>query len=206
MKLYQFILLALQAYALNACVSYSGHTTVANYAQIADPPIKEYAENVYLFMDGEEIDFKYIKLGVIDVSGSQGAKLDQVLQNVKSHAWAHYANAVIVVKTDRVTRIKTTDNIDDKYDKQENYSSLHATGVAVQIEIDSAFVAKYGPAQDSVWIKKKIAKEDALKQTAENPDFGKKKKKPVIVSVLRGIGLVAFLGGAILLKIYTVDE
>lgn len=144
-------------------------------------------------MKGEEIDFKYTKLGMVEATGKQYASLNEVMHSMKHRAWLNYANAIIMVKSDKI--IKKVDQnylYTDEYDSVDKYSATHLSRVAVQIELDSAFVAKDGAEKDPVWLEMKNnyitpTQIDSLKQSENS------KKKPFGRRALESFLMAAFV-------------
>lgn len=193
-KFHHFILLVLNASALSSCAVRYGNKTMNSYGKIAEAQKKEYADFVLIFMEGEELDFKYTKLGLVEATGKQYASLNEVMHSMKHRAWLNYANAIIMVKSDKILRKEGQNYLfSDEYDSETNYTATHLSGIAVQIEIDSAFIAKYGAEKDPVWLEMKNnyltpTQIDSLKQSENS------KKKPFGQRVLEGLLIVAFVG------------
>lgn len=94
---------------------------------------KPKAENIYLFREGDSLDFEYIVLGAVSGEAATGAKEYMAESYMKYSAWENYANGIIEVKVD-------SSQILNKIKKIQ--------GKAVKINQDSLFFAKYGKISD----------------------------------------------------------
>ena len=119
----------------------AGCTTTYNngqFARISDVPCLEKPNNVHLFFGGETIDFNYEKVGFVEAGGEEELSNETVLNQLKYQAWQHCADAVIQVEKGYKYRGESS---------SDNSSEVHGnaifTGVAVKVQRDSAFIAKY---------------------------------------------------------------
>ena len=132
------------------------------------------SNKIYLFFNGEPIDFKYKKLGLIECQGYEYAKHSAILDHLKYQAWRNNANAIINISDGLNPRetgylFDSTPNV---------YQAKVFKGIAVSIDIDSAFIAKYGNNVDTSFI--------ANVQWA-NLQHGEKQESQFVISILATI-------------------
>jgi uncharacterized protein YbjQ (UPF0145 family) len=117
-----------------------GYNVVEDFTQLEKVDCKVYPEEVFLFFLGETTDFKYQKVGTINLTGTTSTTREELLSRLKSNASDHCANAIIGIQVSNMNRQLGIVNDDSPY----NYMANTVSGLAVRIERDSAFNAKYG--------------------------------------------------------------
>ena len=117
-----------------SCTTYQNQLSNTNILTVDDLPCENRSDGVYLFFDQEEIDFDYTKIGFVHVNETIIQGDDYSLDFLKYKAWANCANAILFIKSDY--KIWSLD--------EDVYSDRIYGGVAVKINIDQAFIAKYG--------------------------------------------------------------
>lgn len=146
----QILLLFLVGATLSSCSVTYGDYDYGEYTRIdsihcIDPPA-----SIYLFYEGEPLDFEYVKLGEVESSGAKHSSNASVLDHLKYKAWINCANGLINVSAGYRDREQGTLFHSDL---EEIYSSRYYHAIAVQIETDSAFVSKYGLGMDTGFVK-----------------------------------------------------
>lgn len=106
----------------------------------------------YLFWNNEPLSFSYKKIGRIEVAGD--FKDDVLLDFLKWKAHEVHANGIITIE-------KTKSQILSKH-ATANYPAEYQTitvlsGIAVDIQTDSAFIAKYGMAKNDGYYQRVMA-------------------------------------------------
>lgn len=105
------------------------------------------ADAVPLFFQGENLDFNYQKIALIEVEGEKEHLDIELLNWLKYHAWSNCANGIINVEK---VHLKVAGSASTGFDEEE---SLYGDkkiyqGIAVNIQKDSTFVKKYGDSTD----------------------------------------------------------
>lgn len=146
-----------------SCSVTRGDHTYSTYTKInTQKTCKTKAPHVYLFHEGEETDFDYTKLGEVEAHGGDYASNREVLDCLKLKAWSNCANGLIQIKSGYKTRTKILGN---NPDSTENYNSKYYSALAVDIEMDSTFIEKYGMHQDTSFVKNVSADKLQRKQS-----------------------------------------
>ncbi|MES2587354.1 MAG: hypothetical protein V4622_00155 [Bacteroidota bacterium] len=129
--LFLFIFLS---YIFCSCnpLSYSSHV---DYTVLSQTNCENRTENVFLFFDGEQTDFEYQKLGLIEVK--QIHSQEMTFDLMKEQAYKMCGNAVINIKKNTTSEIYT-----DKNNKIQTYNRISYTGIAVAIDGNSGFMLK----------------------------------------------------------------
>jgi hypothetical protein len=128
----RMILLAIGCLVLisvTSCTS-SDNITKVIYTSVEKYDCWEKAENIYLFKDGDSLNFEYYEIGTVESEAEKGPKEYLAESHLKYKAWDNYANAVINLKEETVQNTK------------------RLKGQAVKIKQDSVFYAKYGRIND----------------------------------------------------------
>ena len=86
-------------------------------------------EKVELFFESETIDFKYEKLGVIEVIGEQSATDAEILEKLKKMAKSKCCDAIINLKRGYVVRER---GVVFNNEPVENYSDIAYFGLGVK--------------------------------------------------------------------------
>lgn len=163
-----FILSLLSIGLFSKCVSY-GNTTVSQYTPIKNTPCNQPPSNFYLFFEGESLDFKYEKVGLVETDGEEYAKTEDMINNLSYKAWNNCANGLINIKHEIREREKgrTFDST-----STEIYNSQHYSAVAINIDTDSTFLAKHGSGIDTTFVQNvkaynnQVSKDDTQELTA----------------------------------------
>jgi hypothetical protein len=138
------------------------------------------AENIYLFNEGDSLDFEYIILGTVEGEAEKGSKEYLAESNLKYQAWSNYANAVIYLKEESIENVNANKNL------------KRLKGQAVKIKQDSAFFVKYGKINDLTFLDDLNKKEDIDPRKKYEDDL-KSKKFLGVLSVILYIGLLVVL-------------
>lgn len=151
-----FIALSFLTLFWQSCfVTHGDHTYSSSIIPNDQKPCEKMASHVYLFYEGEEIDFNYTKLGEVEANGGEFASNQEVMDYLMLEAWANCANGLIHIKSGRTQRTRGY-LLDSDSDLDRTYSSKHYTAVAVNIEMDRAFVTKYGLKQDTTFVNRAV--------------------------------------------------
>ena len=154
--------LLLMVYA-TSCMPY-GTLTQVNYTQLQKSPCAEKSNRIYLFFKGEQYDFNYEKIGLIEVNGRAYANEAEVLDYMKKKAWEQCADAIINIEIGETTRESGISFVEET---EEVYRSKMYRGIAVNIYEDSTFFKKYYIPADTSFVERvnkkheKISKSDA---------------------------------------------
>lgn len=130
-KLNKFLL----AFILAGCVSY-GENTRSSLVSFNEIQCEQKSSNLYLFVEGENIDFEYEKIGLIEVQSGQFATSEEAFDELKYQVWNNCANGIINIEQSSTLRETGTTFVDN----EEMYSSYVVTGVAVRITEDDDFI------------------------------------------------------------------
>lgn len=153
--------------------------TSAEYSSISTLPCENRSDQIYLFFAGEDIDFRYQKLGFIEVTGEASASLDEVMYRLKYEAWKNCANGIIQLSNINKHSYSTTG---------ESVSSTRLKvyqGIAVHIDTDAEFYFENGYQPDSTLAK--TYQKEVLLQTRKT----EMKKKEVPILIFLGITIAA---------------
>lgn len=127
-----------------------GDYTTSKYSCIQSNTNLTYANSIYTFYLGEELDFSYIRLGEVEAHGDKYATDKEIKDKLMYQAWMHGANGIINIQSDYKER-------EEGYLFDEEsvnyYSSKYYQGIAVKIDTDSYFVEKYGQGIDTSFVK-----------------------------------------------------
>lgn len=132
-----------------SCGVHYGYYVNDSFAKITDEPCLQKWEGVYLFFEGEELPFTYKKIGLVQAESPENGTASINLDYLKAKAWSNCANGIISIKDNYKTR--TSGNYLDA-ESEEVYSSQVYSGIAVKIDIDSAFISKYGYLRDTSFV------------------------------------------------------
>ena len=78
-----------------ACLAQDGIKT--QYAPIQQDSCPQGSDRMYLFFEGEPIDYTYKKLGIVEAEAGNSVSTWQMLNCLKYEAWNNCANAVIAI-------------------------------------------------------------------------------------------------------------
>lgn len=170
--------LALMGFFFTGCAMTRGDYIKSEYTQLNEVECQEPQPQMYLFFEGEPLDFDYTRLGHVEAIGDRYADNDEVLDHLKYEARENCANGIINIRKgirDRTEGVGLSAENDRPYDAH----TFH--GVAVQIDTDTTFLKKYGDQTDTTYIEEvETTLEKERKQTGTQ----------VVVSILTGIGAV----------------
>ena len=175
-----FILSLLSIGFFSKCVSY-GNTTVSQYSPIKSTPCNQPPTNFYLFFEGETLDFKYEKIGLVETDGAEYAKTEDMINNLSYEAWNNCANGLINIKHEIREREKgrTFDST-----STEIYNSQHYSAVAINIDTDSLFLAKHGTGIDTSFVQN---------VKAYNNQVSKNTSDDVTTSLIAGVLVIVII-------------
>lgn len=170
---------------LPSCVVTYGEDNFSRITRVNEIECNEKADRMYLFFEGEPIDYTYERIGLVEANGDQYTKDEVVLDYLKYEAWNACANAIININRDFKTREEgyVLDNKDDI----DLYDATVFSGLAVRIHTDSAFVAKYGTGLDTSF--KQAVVEDTNQRIKEANRLG----TIYTVSIVLGLILMAMI-------------
>ncbi|MGD9900194.1 MAG: hypothetical protein AB7T22_13815 [Calditrichaceae bacterium] len=148
-KLPAIILLLTIAIFTKGCLLTYGDYTGGQFTSIANETCDKKADKIYLFFEGEQLDFEYKKIGLVEANGDASASNAKVFNHLRYQAWKNCANGII--------------NISDGYknrdqgvllspETRDTYSSKVFKGIAVKIKTDSAFISMYGADVDTSFV------------------------------------------------------
>lgn len=180
-----FIIL-LPAFLLSGCAIY-GDNILTQSSTLSDVICEEEPTQIYLFFAGENIDFKYQKIALIEAVGNEYSSNEKILDHLKYEAWRNCANAIINIENnfkERTTGLSLNDSSEDVY------SVPVFTGIAVKIEKDSAFISSHGNAIDTSFVAQVRADHAAKVQQASTQNIA------ILVIIALGVFvLLASLAG-----------
>ena len=134
------LLLLLMAPVLQGCLVYGGNTQ-SQFAAINKIECTQPSQELYIFTEGESIEFDYVNIGMIEVQGGEFASLEEVFEALKNEAKRNCANAIIHIK--QSTTVRETGVVFDDPSEEDLYTSSVLTGIAIKVEIDEHFREKY---------------------------------------------------------------
>jgi hypothetical protein len=143
------VLIILTAIVNNSCVVTYGDSTRGEYTAIQEYNSIEKDSSIYLFYNGEQLDFQYRKIGEVESEGSEYASNTEVLNYLKYKAWENGANGLINIKSDYKNREQ---GVLFNSESEDIYNSKYYSAIAVKIAVDSAFLAKYGNGTDTTFV------------------------------------------------------
>lgn len=162
----KFILILQMAILMSGCVAtenfYQSEITAKT-----DRPCVSKSDKLYLFFEGEPINFDYEVVGMVKSTGKKNASGDDVLNHLKYEAWSNCANAIINISQESVSKsyLQTDYNLTDTYNVP-SYS-----GLAIQISNVEEFAAKYRSKETPLDFTNKVEKQkksDASRSEAGN--------------------------------------
>jgi uncharacterized protein YbjQ (UPF0145 family) len=127
---------------LPACV---GPRVVEHYVPLASGHCVNRPQTMYVFFEGEQVDFKYKRVGQVQIVGNHQTSPADVLNLLQQSAANKCANVIIGVRSGSTYR-------DISYTESPiEHQSLTMSGLAVQVEEDSIFLQKYGHLANSTF-------------------------------------------------------
>jgi len=127
-----------------------GDYTTSQYTEIEPYECKVKDSTIYIFFEGEPVDFNYTKVGYVNAQGSKYATHAEVLNHLKYEAWKHCANGLIQTSSGFTYREREVEFFEEG--DTDVYSSKYYSALAVRIDTDSAFLAKYGSGIDTTFV------------------------------------------------------
>jgi hypothetical protein len=122
----------------------------SSFKKISNYSYRTKLKNVFLFFEGDTLDFKYKQLGSIEVSGRDFEDDTAMIDRLKFTAYQNCANAVIQISTQRAEKNYGGDFRTDA----RTYIRKTYRGIAVRIESDSLYKSNhFGNASDISFIK-----------------------------------------------------
>ena len=104
-------------------------------------------KQVYVFYDGEPINFKYKRLGSMEYLGEPERKGTTAIQYLQHKAWLNCADGIII--TNNAIRDVPTE-FDEEDGIISSYKQAHVNAIAVKMEKDSSFYAQNGQKDESL--------------------------------------------------------
>jgi hypothetical protein len=141
---------------LSACSSVD-YARMANYTPISTAPCNEKASKIHLFFQGENIDFAYEKLGLIELDESF-FRSTEVYDVLKKTAWNHCANGIINLHEENRSVYNSSTK---EYENVKSYK-----GIAVKIDTNSTFYQKHKNEHDLVFIDGVNNTNERIKETS----------------------------------------
>jgi len=175
------LLLLLSIATLNSCVTI-GNNIFTQITRSNDIPCTSPPSEIYVFLDGEIIDFEYQTIGEVEATGEMGSSNNEILDHLKYEAWKNCANGIIFVRSTETVReygsLLDTEN-------QDQYIAKKYIGLAVVIKPYEGFAEEHKHKPDSQFIDRV---EKTLDQYAQNEEA------EVTITVIAIIG--GLVGGA----------
>ena len=163
-----FLFLAPSILLLKGCfVSYGDYTSSQiSYLENTGVNCENRAPKIHVFFEGEMLDFKYRKIGIVEAEGDEYAGPNEVLNHLKYEAWKSCGNGLINVNSSFKDREQGY-LFDFDSDLTETYSSRYYSAIAVKIDTDSAFLEKYGSGVDTTFVTTvRKERDESVKQTS----------------------------------------
>ena len=173
----KMVYLLLISVTCSSCLVTHGDYLRTEYSPLNVTDCNPTPGNVYLFFDDEEIDFEYTKLGHVEAIGDRFSDNNEVLESLKYKAWQNCANGVIQIRKGTRYRREGMGLTTDETDIEYNANTFH--GLAVQIDVDSTFLAKYGNITQATFITRIEKRQEQSRQRTENQ---------LAMSALLGVG------------------
>ena len=70
----------------SGCLVTYGDNTISKITKIENTPCTERANKIYMFFEGEKIDFTYKKIGLVEAQGNNYALNNKVINHLKYSA------------------------------------------------------------------------------------------------------------------------
>ena len=151
-SVFNFLVVVGLSAILNSCLMTYGTYTQTEKTMFHNAPCDKKTDSLYLFFEGEQLNFKYQKLAFLEVKGDENAGTKEVLNEMRLEARNMCANGIININHD--VRLRESGRyFDFDEDSKDIYDSKTMTGLAVLIETDSVFLAKHpSPIKDTSYI------------------------------------------------------
>ncbi|MCE3294465.1 MAG: putative lipoprotein precursor [Crocinitomicaceae bacterium] len=122
----------------------ASHANYTQYTALGPVNCNGKAQNIFLFFEGENVNFEYQKLGLVRVNFH---KEELVYQLMKQEAWNACGNALIQVK--KVSEPEVYTDVNGNVNTRTN---SYYTGIVVQIDENSAFWEKHKTEVDTSFL------------------------------------------------------
>ena len=142
------------AFVFSSCnpISYS---SAVKYINLSDYNCENKATNILLFFEGENTNFAYKKLGLIEINQYHDAEMTFDLMKQKAHEMC--GNAIVGIKKTVTSEIYT-----DKYNKIKTYNKINYSGIAVFFENESEFITESKNVVDTNFLTRNRIKDQKL--------------------------------------------
>lgn len=128
------------ALAMFSCSSSEYTQTTGKIFACKNLECVEKADNIYLLNSGNLKDLEYQIIGVVE---AEGILEEMTLSRVKYIAWENCANAILDLKTEK----------SNNFEEVDNFIPKKISGLAVKVNEDSIFYAKFGKLKDLKFIR-----------------------------------------------------
>ncbi len=170
-----------------SCSSYSKQYPISEYTPIAQKPCNELDSSLYLFFEGEKLDFNYTKIGYVEVVGSKYDTDFELLNHLKYKAFSNCANGLINIETGYKQR---EERLTDDNNNKVFYDAKYYKALAVRINTNSTFLSQH----HSESIATSRLENTDQKLVEEKINDNKKSYQYLLLSIL-GIGALLAIGG-----------
>ena len=151
-------LLALLSACVISCTPY-GHRTQSGFSKLGQDTCSQKPQKVDLYFAGENVQFEYEKVGLVEALGGESASPQEVLDYLKYEAWRNCADAIIGIETNSATRERDTPFLTET----QQYRSRVYSGLAVKYKS-----MPLRPIQTDTSFLKTIRNNDAAQKKDEN--------------------------------------
>ncbi len=158
-KLSSVLILIMLTTSINGCLLTYGDYTGGQFTSITNETCDKKADKIYLFFEGEQLDFEYKKIGLVEANGHASASNAKVFNHLRYQAWKNCANGIINISDGYRNR---EEGIFFSPETKETYSSKVFKGIAVKIKTDSAFISMYGADTDTSFVNYVIKDHDKV--------------------------------------------
>ncbi len=199
-SLIYILLFTLFTMGFTSCIS-TGDTIKRTYKSNVERDFNQ--SQVFYMITEEDLDrYEHVVLGRVSATGKNGSSDNTILDHLFYEAWSHGANAILITNNEWVERRESTiyllnddedreDNCCDECNEEEENDTHYVTGkysgYAVWVAIDDDFKEQYGTGENMSFTYQ-IPRSDKSESTA------------------KGLGVVSFLVGGIVLVIANLGE
>lgn len=168
---------------LPSCLVTYGDNNYSSITTVNTVDCDDKAERMYLFFEGEPIDYEYERIGLVEAKGNRYSSDELLMGYLKNEAWNACANAIINIKKDY--QVREEGSILDDDDERDYYDATIISGLAVRIDTNFAFLEKYGGGLDTSF-RQEVSND--MKQQANESDT------QIVLSIVLGlVGLIVFV-------------
>lgn len=107
---------------------------------------------VYLFFEGEPINFNYKRVGLVEVRTENQVNRETMLNRMKYEAWQNCADGIINIKEEHRFEPYTYYGGRGYYNRTYYTEVWVYTGIAVRINRDPVFIGHYGQEADTTFV------------------------------------------------------